>query len=156
MVEFPLTDGARGYAMGYDTAVLSLRLFVSLDSGATWRPPHPGFIFGRSGWFLTDPIVPNRIYAYTTTGIFRSDDGGDNWVEHHTGIRLAHISTVAVSPNDSSRVYLEYYENGIFKSFDGGNTWHRCTQFLDCGNICGIGITPGTSDDVLYALEGKG
>lgn len=155
-VEFPLTDGARGYAMGYDTAVLSLRLFVSLDSGATWRAAQPGFIFDWSGGFLSDPIVPNRLYAYTTTGIFRSDDGGNNWIAHHTGIRLAHISTIAVSPDDSSRVYLEYYENGIFKSIDGGNTWHRCAPFLACGNICGIGIAPGADDDVLYALEGKG
>jgi photosystem II stability/assembly factor-like uncharacterized protein len=154
--QFPLTDGAIGYAIGYDTLTQSYQLFVSRDSGATWRVAQPGIVLDKGGGMIADPIVPNRAFVYCPKGVYWTNDGGNNWSERHSGMRFAHISTISVSPADSNRVYLEFYENGIFKSTNGGNTWRRCSDFLACGNICGIGIAPGSGTDILYALEGKG
>ncbi|NPV14067.1 hypothetical protein HPY86_03940 [candidate division WOR-3 bacterium] len=156
VVQFPLTDGAIGYALGYDSLTQSYRLFVSHDSGATWRGAQPGITLDKGGGLIADPLVPNRAYIYSPKGVFWTNDGGNNWSERHSGMRFARISTISVSPSDSSRLYLEFYENGIFKSLDGGNTWRRCSDFLACGNICGIGIATSTNTDILYALEGKG
>jgi photosystem II stability/assembly factor-like uncharacterized protein len=155
-IQFPLTDGAIGYALGYDTLTQSYRLFISQDSGATWNMAQPGIILAKGGGLIADPIVPDRAYIYSPQGVFWTNDGGNNWSERHFGMRFGNISTISVSPTDSSRVYLEFYENGIFKSLNGGNTWRRCADFLACGNICGIGVAPGIGTDIIYALEGKG
>ncbi len=156
VVQFPLTNGGIGYALGYDTLTQFYRLFVSHDSGATWSTAQPGITLDKGGGLIADPLIPARAYIYSPKGVFWSNDAGNNWSERHSGMRFTRISTISVSPSDSSRVYLEFYENGVFKSLDGGNTWHRCSDFLACGNICAIGIAPGPGTDILYALEGKG
>ncbi|MEO0068987.1 MAG: YCF48-related protein [candidate division WOR-3 bacterium] len=156
MVDFPLTDGARGYAIGYNETTRASAVFVSTDSGATWSLAQPGIVLDKGSGFCSDPNVPLVAYVNNTRGVFRTVDGANNWSERHSGLRFAHISTISVSPVDSGRVYLEFYENGVYKSLDGGNTWQRCEDFLACGNICGIGIAPNAGVDVLYALEGKG
>ncbi len=156
VVDFPLTDGARGYAVGYDETTRTGRVFVSIDSGANWTLAQPGFVLDKASGFCSDPNIPDVAFINNNRGVFRTIDGGNHWSERHSGMRFAHISTISVNPVESSRVYLEFYENGVYKSTDGGNTWHRCQDFLACGNICGIGIAPGAAADILYALEGKG
>lgn len=156
VVDFPLTDGARGYAIGYNETTGASAVFISTDSGATWTLTQPGIILDKGSGFCSDPNVALVAYINNTKGVFRTIDGGNNWSERHSGMRFAHISTISVSPVDSRRVYLEFYENGVYKSLDGGTTWQRCEDFLACGNICGIGVAPNAGEDVLYALEGKG
>jgi len=156
VVDFPLTDAARGYAVGYDETTRTGRVFVSTDSGANWTLAQPGFVLDKAGGFCSDPNTPDVAFINNNRGVFRTGDGGNHWSERHYGMRFAHISTISVNPVESSRVYLEFYENGVYKSTDGGNTWQRCEDFLACGNICGIGVAPGSGADVLYALEGKG
>ncbi|MEO0021462.1 MAG: hypothetical protein ABIK48_04740 [candidate division WOR-3 bacterium] len=156
IVVFPLTDTSRAYAVSYDTVLFTERVFVSSDTGVTWSAAEPGMVLAKSGGLIADPQVRDLAYIYCNRGVFRSTDAGTHWSERHTGMRFAHISTISVSPTDSSRVYLEFYENGVYRSDDGGITWERCPEFLDCGNICGIGVAPGAGADILYALEGKG
>jgi len=153
-VEFSPAASNIGYALGYvDTTV---KFYVSTDSGITWTITTPGMRLDKGAGFVTDPGVEEICFAHNTKGIFKTLDFGNHWQTAHQNIRIAKISTIAVSARDNRRIYLESYENGVFKSSSGGDTWTRCEDFLSCGNICGIGLAPGIDIDTIYALEGVG
>ena len=62
------------------------------------------------------------------SGLWKTTDGGDNWVELTEGLpELMGNTGVTVSPADSSRVYamIEAAEGGIYRSDNGGESWQR-------------------------------
>ena len=96
-----------------------------------------------------DPTNPRILYAsfwrvlrtpYTLesggegSGIYKSVDGGDSWVEltRNEGLPrgVIGISGIAVSPTDNKNVYaiIEAAEGGVFRSQDGGKTWARVNE----------------------------
>lgn len=152
-VEFSAAAANIAYAIGYED---SARFYVSTDSGITWTIPAPGIKLDKGAGLVTDPSAGEVVYVNNSKGIFKTLDFGNHWQTAHHNIRIAKISTIAVSPWDNRRIYLEAFENGVFKSNCAGDTWTRCEDFLSCGNICGIGLGPATGSDLLYALEGSG
>ncbi len=152
-VEFSDAAANIAYAIGYEE---SAHFYVSTDSGITWTIPDSLFRLDKGAGMVTDPSEEEVVYINNMKGIFRTEDFGYHWQTAHNNIRIAKISTIAVSPWDNRRVYLEVYENGVFKSTSAGDTWTRCEDFLSCGNICGIGLGPATGTDLIYALEGSG
>ena len=125
-----------------------------MDGGDTWEQ-----IF-----FLSDstacidlalnPIDPNIIYACmwertrapwvrdyggTTSGIFRSVDGGENWEELTTGDNGLPQSDeetgrigIALCASQPNVLYASFTTNsitnvfnGLYKSTDGGDTWQQ-------------------------------
>ena len=68
------SDWASGFS-GY--------LYRSRDNGETWEDVNlPGHVNSTIWSIATNPVDPNLIFICTIFGqIFRSDDGGDNWVK---------------------------------------------------------------------------
>lgn len=77
-----------------------------------------------------------RDYAGITSGLYRSLDGGDTWVELNATNGLPAPSTqtgrisVAISDSDPSTIYARYTTNpitnvfnGLYKSTDNGDNW---------------------------------
>ena len=72
--------------------------------------------------------IPNVLYAATSFGLYRTDNGGGTWqlINSDTGVQ-----SVAVSPADWREAYLSTYlptgtntaTNIISKTIDGGQTW---------------------------------
>ena len=152
-VEFSDAAANIAYAIGYEE---SAHFYVSTDSGISWTISDSLFRLDKGAGMVTDPSEEEVVYINNMKGIFKTEDFGYHWQTAHNNIRIAKISTIAVSPWDNRRVYLEAYENGVFKSTCAGDTWTRCEDFLSCGNICGIGLGPATGTDLIYALEGSG
>ena len=121
-------------------------LFRTRDGGASWQRV---LSRGRTAGAIDvtiDPTNPRVVYAATWealrqpwivssggpgSGVFRSVDGGDTWVELHTrpgfpGGVLGRIG-VAAAPR-AGRVYaiVEAAEGGVFRSDDAGESWTRC------------------------------
>jgi len=144
---------ALAYCLGYDTAPC---LFVSTDSGATWAVQPGNLQQSKGGSLITDPSDADVVYSPGTRGVMKTTDRGAYWAPANSGIRIADISTISSSPWARNNVYVECSENGVFRSSDAGTNWTRCEDFLSCGNICAIGLAPGTSADVIWALEGSG
>ena len=82
-----------------------------------------------------DPIHTSIIYAgssgYNTIGqgIYKSLDGGRNWLPFNNGISDWNINSIVIDPKTPSNVYITAGINGIDRSEDGGKTW----QTMDIG-----------------------
>jgi photosystem II stability/assembly factor-like uncharacterized protein len=137
-------------AMGHPAASSDERgVFRSKDGGKTWQ----NVLFRDSKTGAIDLAIdrsnPSVLYAalweaYRVSwqmssggpgsGLFKSTDGGDTWTEltRNPGLPSGVVGRigVAVSPADSSRVYIifENDEGGVFKSDDQGATWARMSD----------------------------
>ena len=91
-----------------------------------------------------DPRDPNKIYAslwasrrppWTVggnyegpgSGLFKSEDGGDNWRELSKGFPAKHGRiSIAIAPSDPDRIYSTVDVNdagGVYRSDDAGESW---------------------------------
>ncbi len=133
-------------------------VYRSTDMGDTWEQ----VLFVSDSTSVIDmamnPVNPQRIYAVTwervrtvnrrhyggeTSGIYRSDDGGDTWTELTNGLpsdpdEKGRIS-IDISRSNPDILYASYakkngYLQGIYKSTDGGDTWIA----LDVSNITDV------------------
>ncbi len=124
-------------------------VFRSKDGARTWRKVlYRGPKAGASDLSI-DPNNPRTLYAafWETirrpwelvsggpgSGVFRSTDGGDRWVElsRKPGLPKGTLGKigVAVSPARAGRVYaiVEAEDGAVFRSDDGGETWQRLSE----------------------------
>ena len=78
----------------------------------------------RAWEIMFNPEDNEMIYAATDKGLFRSLDGGDNWVE----ILANNCEAVRTQPGNPAVVYAIHYENDLgyakfYKSSDYGATF---------------------------------
>jgi photosystem II stability/assembly factor-like uncharacterized protein len=109
-------------------------LYKSIDGGSTWRKITNGFPtvkddnLGRIG-FTIAPSNSNRMYATVDSekkgGVYRSDDGGENWYQITADPRLwgrgSDFAEVKVDPKNEDIVYSANVV--IWKSTNGGKDW---------------------------------
>jgi len=96
-------------------------VFKSTDSGATWRAADEGLTEPNVVCLTIDPSHPGSIYAGTTSGLFKSTNGGDHWSLVHA---TSAVNRVEIDPRNASAVYLGLAD-GVLVSADGGNTWSK-------------------------------
>jgi len=104
---------------------------------------------GRTTGILIDRCNSNRIFAgSTTSGLFLSEDAGENWTAINSTAENLEVSSIVQSPFDCNIIYygssskkgiLDYNASGIYKSTDGGN------------NFLLIETPFSTSDELLHS-----
>lgn len=75
------SDGG-GFVWQYGYNLPSIGVFRTIDGGVTWQLlelPTEGFYRNRK--ILIDPNNPNTLIVATSEGIFRSTNGGNDWVQ---------------------------------------------------------------------------
>lgn len=93
--------------------------YVSTDGGKSWTSASNGYTGAQIFELDLDPDYPTRIYAKTYSGLWRSDDAGENWIgilddsEDIRGIRF-----IVVDPEDSSHIFTG--QSQIITSYAGG------------------------------------
>jgi photosystem II stability/assembly factor-like uncharacterized protein len=93
-------------------------VYKSIDGGLSWSPQHQGMANTHVGSLTIDPQDPKILYAGTRGGIFKTQDGGENWERIGEGDRLL------MDPQNSSHLYAETGGGEkILESTDQGNTW---------------------------------
>ena len=91
-----------------------------------------GITIGRINTVTVDPHDPKTIYAGTPgSGLWRTQDGGENWVLLTPDLPVLGISDIAIDPNDAKTIYIMTGDGdgqdtpsiGVLKSTDGGERW---------------------------------
>lgn len=140
------------------------QIFRSTDGANTWRRLRPGL--EKRGLsvdnIVIDPRDPKLIYAGAWAvardqegGVFRSNDGGENWKLLDDTKRLS-VRSLAIAPSDSNLLIAGSANddpnlNGAFRSRDGGKSWERITPVghQEIRNIQSVAIDPH-NPNVIY------
>ena len=136
-------------------------IFLSEDSGRTWRPINQGLNAGIVTSILLDPVHRNRIYAGTEyRGVYRSDDAGESW--QPTGLDRYAIWEIAVNPQNPDIIYVgtwgitAYAFEGlaVLRTIDGGTTWEIVLELEDAA--LALAIDPTNPDCIYVGTHGNG
>ena len=145
-------------------------VFRSLDRGLNWTPIFDAIGQPSIGNIAIAPSNAQRIYigtgeangsatsgAFFGDGIYRSDDGGDNWT--NAGLPESnHIGRIVVDPADPDRVfaaatgvlYGSNDERGIYRTTDGGANWEQ-VLFVSNETAAIDLVINSANPDILYA-----
>jgi photosystem II stability/assembly factor-like uncharacterized protein len=112
-------------------------IYKSIDGGLSWRPAHHGLASTKVEPLLIDSQNPQILYAGTMGGIFKTEDGGENWSRIGAGISLV------MDSQNSSHLYTRD-SDGIYESTDQGKSWETVYSSKDnCpGTILSWAIHP--------------
>jgi uncharacterized protein (TIGR03437 family) len=89
------------------------------------------FASGHISALAVDPRNGNVVYAGAVTGgVWKTTDGGENWVPLTDDQPALAIGALAIDPNNPDTIYAGtgeansgFYGAGVLKSTDGGKTW---------------------------------
>src|SRR5947208_7358707 len=136
--------------------VFALSVFLlasSLRSGSSPTPTSTGAIdeklFNGMRWRQIGPFRGGRALAIegvigepdtyyfgaVAGGVWKTTDGGANWIPLFDKQPISSIGAIAVAPSDHNVIYAgtgeaairgnTTYGTGVFKSIDGGKTWEN-------------------------------
>src|SRR5450631_1750956 len=135
-------------------------LFRSNDDGTTWKRVEghgmPEGPLGRIGVSVSgeDSNVVYALIEAKKGGLYRSDDGGENWAlineDHRFRQRAWYFTHVWADPKDAYKVYIA--NTGLFRSTDGGKTFDRINA--PHGDHHGLWIDPNNPNRMINANDG--
>lgn len=165
-------------------------LFKSTDAGATWslvqglhdHPHRSQWTAGGGGLclhtVLPDPSNSKRLFvAISTGGVYRTDDGGENWQPRNQGVRAQFlpedqrypewgqcVHKIVSHPSNPQRMFLQNHW-GLYRSEDGGDSWTDIANGVpsdfgfamevDPNDANSVFIVPLESDEFRCTPEGK-
>lgn len=138
-------------------------LYIALSNGVILKTTN-----GGESWFFLDtipePIVdlhlhttdPNKLYVLTTTGMYRSDNQGEEFEKLrvsipgniYTGVS---VTAMDVNPQDGNRVILTGVDV-VIESKDGGETWEDVEIITpeSNANISAVTYSPNNRNKIQY------
>jgi hypothetical protein len=143
------------------------RVYKSIDGGTSWSNSGSlsSFGFGTVDALAIDPINTTTIYAALADasidgGVYKSTDGGGNWVRTTlpSGVR-----SLAVDPNHPTTLYAGTELNflsptGVYKSTDGGDSWNlikTSTPPLLLFGVRALAVDPSNPTTVYVGEDGR-
>lgn len=125
------------------SALLSLAVFVVTSVGAAGesRAQLPAFEHIHA---LAFDAAGRVLWLGAHTGLYRSEDGGQRWVQV-TLSAPGHgpdVMAIALHPADAAIVYAGTHEAGVLKTTDGGKTWAGVNTGLRGLDVHGLAIDP--------------
>lgn len=152
---FILTGDGNNSLSGHYLRESGTGFYKSYDGGITWSETDLNWAYsaGVCGYkLLMHPTNPSIVYAATSNGVWRSSDGGINWLQRLAG---PEITDIELDNNDNTNIYATGYSNKFYYSTNSGVNWDSIiinTQgYTDRMEIA---VSPNAPDNV-YLLAGK-
>lgn len=138
--------------------------YKSIDGGNSWVQLGSGFPVGNNGnatnlagqdinVVVVDPADSTVLYLSSSSGVFRSSDGGLNWTAgNNAGGDARSLVLDASSPVGARILYAGVNGSGVLRSIDGGRNW---SQILSGGTpsvATAVGATPKGFRKTIVAL----
>ena len=129
---------------------------------------------GQTDWEALGKGLPERVKVYSILegqdgtlfvgahqGVFRSDDGGENWTDTKVPADERPIYSLLVHPDQPNTIFAGSDPAAIFKSKDAGATWQRLATVQPAGaltdcfpvRVLKMAIDPNDTDHMYAALE---
>lgn len=141
-IDDPNRQGYYAFAVApSDSDVLYLGLygvgvFKSTDGAGTWRPMN-GLAQTMQGKDITslliDPVNADIIYVATENGIYRSTDGGTQWVDFSVGLDCLDIRVLTMGKNGTLYAGSRGYE--LYSHDDQASSWQQINGFGNFGTF---------------------
>jgi PKD repeat protein len=132
--------------IGTDAGVL-----VSRDDGKIWN--ETGLSSGKTKALYINPKDEQIIVAGNQSGIYRSTDGGNTFLQMVIANKVEEIKAHPTQPN-----ILYAGTNGTvsqyFRSTDGGESWNELTSEFGKGAFIKIAVTPA-QPDYVYVINSR-
>ncbi|MFC2144070.1 WD40/YVTN/BNR-like repeat-containing protein [Acidobacteriota bacterium] len=153
-----------------DFMIRGLGVYRSFDRGLTWEhlkstvEEVPEGAFEWVNDIVVSPTDPHRVYAATRFGVWRSEDGGDNWsvvlanprhlrAEHESLACAIGATELAIRgdsvPDVIFAAFGSWDRGGLYRSTDGGETWEEITPTSSRQGRMSIAISP-SNNNVIY------
>ncbi|MHB1389821.1 MAG: WD40/YVTN/BNR-like repeat-containing protein [Thermoleophilia bacterium] len=147
-------------------------VFKSTDGGASWSAVNSGLPASKYVWslalspnFATDHTLfagtgnPGGTGGGTPFGsVFKSTDAGASWSAVNSGLPVADVEALAVSPNFATDHTLfagthGYRDaSGVYESTDAGLSWRAVNTGLTVTGVAALAISPNfASDHTIFA-----
>lgn len=167
-------------------------VYRTKDGGKTWKPVNHGV---RADYLAkknpatgqcvhkvrSHPLRPERLYQVSHSGVYRSDDAGDSWIEITEGLPSDFGYALAIDPQDPDVAFVIPEESShmratvggklrVYRTRDGGSSWstlrrglpqeHAWVSILreamDSDALDPCGVYFGTSTGHLFASQDRG
>ncbi|HEY6970486.1 MAG TPA: hypothetical protein VJA94_14865 [Candidatus Angelobacter sp.] len=137
-------------------------IYKSSDGGMTWKQISgsglPSGDWGRVGLAVARGTHGHRVYALIDTkqgGLFRSDDGGENWTlagnDRRIIGRLWYFGEVDVDPKDANTVYLPNVS--IYRSSDAGKNFEAIKGAPGGDDYHALWIDPSNPQRMIFGSD---
>jgi photosystem II stability/assembly factor-like uncharacterized protein len=136
-------------------------IYKSTDEGSTWKqlsghglPDDP---LGRVGLAVAPGDRGRRVFLISGPGLFRSDDGGENWHQITKDPRIRgnqYICHVYADPRDPDVVYV--MQTTTYRSTDGGQTFVAYKGAPGGDDYHVMWIDPQNSDHMILGVDQGG
>ena len=122
--------------------ILGLIVFItsaSIAQAPFWQPTNGP----DGGNILAISITPdNVLYASAEgQGVFRSEDGGDNWIQSSNGLPLD-LQIRALAIDSTGMLYAGTMGLGVFQSSDAGVNWMQVADGLTYPYVHSLAVDP--------------
>jgi photosystem II stability/assembly factor-like uncharacterized protein len=129
---------------------------------------HWGVVGGRVRAIAVHPVDADIVYIGAACGgIWKSIDGGDNWMDIGNELTSLSFGAIAIDPQNPDLIYagsgepnffdgfIHFPGMGLFKSADGGESWDTIINgFGNLTHFSDIAVSPFHSNLVIASIAG--
>ncbi len=118
-------------------------IWKSIDRGQTWEQLESTATnddFSYINRLAISPIDANIVIAATESGIFKTTDGGVNWINVYTS--NYGVEDLVPDPTDFNILLAGEHNLGVIRSDDMGETWTKSSDGLERGTRFEVAISP--------------
>lgn len=151
---FIATGDGFGYSIGNGNfwgGTYSMGVLVSADGGETWEETSMNWERHQTRQIhrlIMHPNDPNRLYATTNAGIWKSDNAGKDWVALKSGSGFKELIFHPTKPGHM----LATAASSIWYSEDTGTTWKTSSiTFNQSSKAIALAVAE-SADSIVYAL----